>query len=441
MNKTDAQRNWGLVVAGILAAFLLLEAGLRLAGFVFMQTQQASNRRALNTAGAVRVLCLGESTTALGGAHAYPQLLEQILNQNPDGRVFRVINKGVPGITTDHILAGLDDTLKKYEPHVVVAMMGINDEDGDASSWEERLLHKSRVVRLLQLIGRHAAQSLPFTHAAREKKLFDEFMNSWEQGTSGEPGKAESLFRRQLRDHPDDVDAYLELANWLLVLDKDDEAMSLLDEAQRKFPDNDDIQLGKGIAYLFQDRWDDAARELYNYIQHVGYNDDAYMGLGWAFMRQGKYLQAEEILRQNLALNPTDAAFGALILCYEKQGKTAMAEKYGRLAEERRARRLLPVTQDRYRELYAELHRRGIPLVAVQYPRRDVGLLQAVLGEREGIAFVDNKASFDAAVARDGYETYFINNFAGDFGHGTATGNRLLAENVAKAVLGLVTTF
>lgn len=441
MATQDTRRNWGLVAAGVLACFLLLEGGLRLAGFVFMQAQQARNQKALTTAGAVRVLCLGESTTALGGAHAYPRQLEQILNQDADERTYRVINKGVPGITTDDILMGLDVTLKKYDPHVVVAMMGINDEDGDGLSWEERMLYSSRVVRLLRLIGRHAAQSLPFTRAAREKKLFDEFMHNWEQGTSGEPGKAEALFRRQLEENPDDVDAYLELANWYLVLDKDREALELLDEAQRKFPDHEDIMLGRGIAYLFQERWADAQTELYNFIQRVGYNDDAYMGLGWAFMRQGKYRQAEEILRQNLQLNPTDAAYGALILCYQKHGDTTLAEKYSRLAEERRVRRLLPVTRDNYRELAARLARRGIPLVAVQYPRRDVGLLQAALGEREGIVYVDNQASFDRAVARDDYETYFVNNFAGDFGHGTAAGNRLLAENVAAAVRGLIRTF
>jgi hypothetical protein len=57
----------------------------------------------------VRVLCLGESTTALGGASAYPRLLEQILNERGGGRRFTVVNAGLPGITTDQVVAGLEE--------------------------------------------------------------------------------------------------------------------------------------------------------------------------------------------------------------------------------------------------------------------------------------------------------------------------------------------
>lgn len=39
------------------------------------------------------------------------------------------------------------------------------------------------------------------------------------------------------------------------------------------------------------------------------------------------------------------------------------------------------------------------------------------------------------AVKKDGYDTYFVDRFAGDFGHCTVKGNKLLADNIAAAIL------
>jgi len=44
-------------------------------------------------------------------------------------------------------------------------------------------------------------------------------------------------------------------------------------------------------------------------------------------------------------------------------------------------------------------------------------------------------ASFQRAVAREGFSQLLMDDCYGDFGHGTARGNRLLAENVAAAIL------
>ncbi len=51
------------------------------------------------------------------------------------------------------------------------------------------------------------------------------------------------------------------------------------------------------------------------------------------------------------------------------------------------------------------------------------------------IVFVDNEQIFKDAVGRDGFSAYFTDAFAGDFGHCTKKGNRLLAEHVADAIM------
>jgi hypothetical protein len=48
---------------------------------------------------------------------------------------------------------------------------------------------------------------------------------------------------------------------------------------------------------------------------------------------------------------------------------------------------------------------------------------------------VDNEKIFRDAVKKDKSSIYFNDMFGGDFGHCTDKGNRLLAENIANAIL------
>ena len=116
-----------LVVFGLLLAVVLLEAGLRIAGLVFVSVQERRNQLSLREGHTYRVLCIGESTTALGGEDSYPSQLERSLNARGKGVSFSVINRGLPAVTTDVIVGQLEENLARYRPDVVVAMMGIND--------------------------------------------------------------------------------------------------------------------------------------------------------------------------------------------------------------------------------------------------------------------------------------------------------------------------
>ena len=48
---------------------------------------------------------------------------------------------------------------------------------------------------------------------------------------------------------------------------------------------------------------------------------------------------------------------------------------------------------------------------------------------------MDNEKVFKQALRKASYDEYFRDNFAGDFGHCTPNGNRLLAENIADTIL------
>ena len=96
-------RKTGLILIGILASIILIEAGLRLGGFIYTSRQEIGNKEELKKKGVYRILCLGESTTA----GEYPGYLEEELNSRDMGMKFSVIDKGRPATTTTFILAKL----------------------------------------------------------------------------------------------------------------------------------------------------------------------------------------------------------------------------------------------------------------------------------------------------------------------------------------------
>jgi hypothetical protein len=80
------------------------------------------------------------------------------------------------------------------------------------------------------------------------------------------------------------------------------------------------------------------------------------------------------------------------------------------------------------------LREHDIPLIAVQYPLRTIEPLEELLDRDPAVVFVDNERLFRDAVTDKPWNAYFTDAFAGDFGHLNRAGNRLLAENVARAV-------
>ena len=126
MTGRSLRQNIGLVLFGLFVCLVLMEAGLRISGALYRASRDRRNREALRDAGAYRILCLGESTTA-GFGDAYPAHLERILNTRLPGKTFKVINEGIGGAKTGLILSNLPGNMEKYKPHMIITMMGVND--------------------------------------------------------------------------------------------------------------------------------------------------------------------------------------------------------------------------------------------------------------------------------------------------------------------------
>ncbi len=104
-------------------------------------------------------------------------------------------------------------------------------------------------------------------------------------------------------------------------------------------------------------------------------------------------------------------------------------------ATDERTAASLPDYARPYREIVELLEKDGVAVLAAQYPMRPVADLAALLGPNPDVVYVDNEASFRRGVDDKGFEYYFEDKFAGDFGYMTDAGMRLFADTVAERLV------
>jgi lysophospholipase L1-like esterase len=117
-----------VLVIGIMAATILLEAGIRMAGAFYMKGRKPvaeSNRIAGKDA--YTLLCLGNSWTFGVGAppgESYPDHLKRMLQYVFKKKDIRVINAGVGGLNSAEMLYRLQPQIENFKPDIIILRTG-----------------------------------------------------------------------------------------------------------------------------------------------------------------------------------------------------------------------------------------------------------------------------------------------------------------------------
>jgi len=552
MVVTTLKQKIFLFLLGVFLTLLLIEGGMRLAGFTLTSLHEHCNRKALARKNFYRILCLGESTTYFGGKYSYPQQLENILNARSHGLRFAVINKGIPGASTNTILDQLNKNLDQYQPDLVITMMGINDDyrfglHGEnreqsflfsvwsslkiyrlAESLRKHLIDLAKVaahhftgpqnrnknsLHLQSPVGLESQKSLkrliqhPSYHPNNEKSLLQmgisyllnknlaQARRCFQKILHKNPAhpdaalklgqvyfeeqrfdQAKRCYRRVLLNHPDHPEAWLGLADIYSQTGRDRLAEKIYRKVVTDHPEHNLAWRNFGRHLVHLNKFKHAESVFYQGLKEnpqflIGYDE-----LGRLYFIQGRFNQSAEMYKKFLATYPDyvidhhalmrlidafrknndfksveatlikildkdpfdDRATRMLWQLYREMGIGLKAAEYLKKTEKISTSFYHSVTADNYNQLTQVLKNRGIPLICVQYPIRRLEPLKQLFDNHDGIIFVDNEKSFKKALETKKYYDLFINNFAGDFGHATREGNRLLAENVAKAVLDYI---
>lgn len=506
---------------GLFLALLVMEVSLR----VIAKTAGISNRQVDNYAvsgdGVLRILCLGESTTALGGEYSYPSQLEHILRKRLPGTMFKVINEGYPGINTSVILSQAEANLNKYKPDFVITMMGANDGVPYLSyrdSWLGAIpvLRDSRVLRLLnniypvcvyktaefmadsifhfpylyiisakyclskgmvveaERILKKAVANFPndplvYTALGRYYGMrnldFDKAIKMYVMAiakgandamhykllgrvyyNSGSMQEAIKNFREAVKLNPGDALGYVDLAKALYITGKKTEAEELFQKAITLASGKPEVYFDIGNFLVFQAyKFDDTATKKIEQVKwffeesikndHRNWN--AYNILAMYYYKAKQYDKAESMYKEIIKINPNvDVAYSGLSRIYADTERLQLSDEYNNKANEVRLNKYNPIMRYNYLRLRDMLAGRGIRWIVVQYPLRAVQQLKNILGEGNlNMIYVDNEDIFRTAVDKEGYDYYFVDAGAGDFGHCTPKGNKILAENIAKTII------
>ena len=197
---------------GLAFTMVCLEVGLRIANGLF-RVAQAQRAAGLGTSGEVdeiRLLAVGESTTAVAGndtntllvpSSSWPAQLEEVLNERQQRVRFRVVNAAVMGGTSTSALDLLRVSLPEVQPHMVIAMMGIMDTPADVSRYEDDLPDALRSLRTVQL-GLWLAETLRVEHSRNptDVQTVADLPASGRDGTLMPTGRG--YFELRLNDDP-----------------------------------------------------------------------------------------------------------------------------------------------------------------------------------------------------------------------------------------------
>lgn len=452
-NIARAAQRTALILLGVVAAGMALEIGMRVVGCYLSAQEERLGEGFGAPRGRFCILCLGESTTAprleaTDWDFSWPAQLEKILVRRYPGLRISVVNKGVSGTNSAVLTARLPSYLDRYRPQAVVAMMGINDDKwygvvkkrADAYGRIYDWFYGLRTIKLIRWLWHEGLPSFSKmrVHGPGNRPVDPELASCQRMLRHSFPRnfkKLEVVCSAAAARNPADARAFVALAE-------------IYDEWGKWGLEK--VATEKALALDSGDPW-------------------MLIRSAWDNFSEGKYGESERRLREAAALETVEGGGAGSDLRERELATIYMMERYvsaarhgGRVWDSGELRgafsRLLAADPDyqprsleivsapalaaswssptaqNYREMQRLLKGRGIPFFVMQYPLRDVSQLRAFFPEGSDVAFIDNKKAFQAALARGSYDAIFRDHFAGDFGHCTPAGNRLIALNVAAAL-------
>ena len=258
----------------------------------------------------------------------------------------------------------------------------------------------------------------------------------WLYRDQGRYAESEPMLNKAIELNPKNDLAYAELGRLYNNQKRYVESEQAFKEVIRLNPKRDPVYVVLSWIYRNQGKLIEAEQILDKAVEINSECDLVYIGLGQIYNEQKKFTKSEQAFKKAMELNPgNELIYGGLATVYGEMGKDKLCKAYVEKADKLRDNFYNPVTINNYRKLKETLDKRKIKLVCVQYPMRNIQPLKKMLKEDENIIFVDNERIFKDAVREEGYNIYFRDMFGGDFGHCTQKGNKLLADNIAKAIL------
>ena len=324
-----------LLLFGLVFAVVLFELSLRLSVYLQALNQETDNRLNLVKKGRYVILCIGESTTLLGGKDSYPSQLQIVLNERIPGNRFTVINKGRLGTTSSALVHDLERNLLTYKPDAVVTMMGINDPPGGPSSVRsgregidifipDLYIYKLAVSTKESLFRRLGSLSLSTRQVSIEEKGLGEEPTAEAESTDNSTDN-EKIMALELLSQQNTAEHIQEL----IREENYSAALPLCERSLAKNTERQEILRHLVLCYRKLGRESEAINLLHSRLEKNERQPWVWHELGVIFREQGNYDEAERHQRKSLEIQPKNCGcYNELGLIFRHRGMDDIAEQY-----------------------------------------------------------------------------------------------------------------
>jgi tetratricopeptide (TPR) repeat protein len=404
-----------LIIFGIILGLVMLELILRLSGFFTVIPQEISNFEYDESA--IRILALGESTTA--GQHNWPQNLEMYLNNGSSYYSFKVYNEGKVNTNTAIILNNLEEYLIIYKPHIVISMMGINDESHIIHNQKRKILFidNLKIANLFRRIFESdRTKHYNFTKIPGSQSIKNSTLHRiWEISEK--------------------------LKSSCLTKDNTSRYTAIFKKIIEELPIDDQVYRDLSKCYRHNSQLDLAKQSIFNSIEinpNYSYNYFIYANI---LCKQHNYKEANIQYKKAISLDSNGHQYlSKTAECLVNQGRSEkdiekFYTKQGFSVNFKNSNNKSSSTSQNYILMQNILKQKNIKLIAMQYPLRNVDTLKSYFKNSSNIVFVSNQQNFNDSLKTHSYNELFEDRFAGDFGHTTSKGTELITRNVYLYVI------
>ncbi|MBI2789710.1 MAG: hypothetical protein HYX59_13610 [Elusimicrobia bacterium] len=423
---------------GLAAVAIVLELGLQLTGAVGGAMKRAKAAAAPIRPGEVRLLCLGDSMTAIGG---YPAALEAELNRGGGAPRYAVIDRGQASIGLDYIAEHLDENLERHRPDAVILMIG-RMEAFYRRPPQRRWWWSFRLGRLIATTAELLAQTrgfgdLPTLVEGRGEDWGGDADAGEHYFLAGDYRKAAAFFRHAAGGAKAGPLSRLEAAARAMERGDAPAARETLRRAAEESPQ--DRRLLRCAYWLHNVTGDEATAE------RLMRRAAAMPGADWSDLSTLSYLhlsrgsrggakELQPLLRASGVADDRLLRAHAVLSLF--RGDEAEARFYFAKADALEAANAAATAEgsNAYRGIAERILARKLVLFSMQYPARRVAPLKASLAGLEGVRFVDNEALFKDALRTTPFTDLFLDQYGGDFGHLKPKGVSLLARHLAAEI-------
>jgi tetratricopeptide (TPR) repeat protein len=285
-----------------------------------------------------------------------------------EGRQYaRTVEALTPAIAKFHAMSG-DHSLElgMLLPHLGFAQQELGDVDAAVASFEEayRISPKDPIVASY-LIGANIAAkkyvaAADLAKKARAENSTDLSLARLEAQALSRGGKGDqgiAVMEAALKDHLNNPDAYVALAQTYAEAANGPKAVQLLRDAQTKFPDVTTIPFELGAVYDKQKNFIEAEAAFKQVLAREPEHAGALNYLGYMLAERGERLdESVGYLKKAVAMEPENGSFlDSLGWAYFKAGKFDLAEEnLKRAAEQLRSN---SVIQEHYGQLLFKVGR------------------------------------------------------------------------------------